>query len=330
VEPDTETTQKQAGSGGKPSVSASKTTKTRMKSTHMTKLALTVAGAALVGSASLYGAAVVHEPFDNGGAGDVAAQGFGPAGTGLAGNWNANFGGTGFIKVQNSTISTGDLPSSGGEYVARNFSGGFEMTNTTAALGGAGLLNDGAELWFSFVYVHQGFSGGGWGGIALGDGVLDTSANGQFMGSGTGAIGVQVRTANAFSAAGWAGATQGATYTSAGNLPSVGAGVPQLIVGKIEWGAAFSNETLTIYQGDLTTGALSGAQSVSIPDVNQAAYNTISIATRDTNNTPGIIVDELRFGATQADVVPIGSIPEPSSLALLGLGGLALLRRRRR
>jgi len=37
-------------------------------------------------------------------------------------------------------------------------------------------------------------------------------------------------------------------------------------------------------------------------------------------------VDEIRIGTTLADVIPV---PEPASVALLGLGGLMLLRRRR-
>jgi hypothetical protein len=42
--------------------------------------------------------------------------------------------------------------------------------------------------------------------------------------------------------------------------------------------------------------------------------------------TPGE-VDDIRIGNDWASVV--GVVPEPSSLALLGLGGLALLRRRK-
>jgi hypothetical protein len=40
------------------------------------------------------------------------------------------------------------------------------------------------------------------------------------------------------------------------------------------------------------------------------------------------ILDEIRFGTTIAEVFPV--IPEPASLALLGLGGLMMLNRRRR
>ncbi len=41
----------------------------------------------------------------------------------------------------------------------------------------------------------------------------------------------------------------------------------------------------------------------------------------------GWSVDELRFGETYQDVSPV---PEPTTISLLGIGGLALLRRRRR
>ncbi|MEJ6571008.1 MAG: PEP-CTERM sorting domain-containing protein [Akkermansiaceae bacterium] len=41
-------------------------------------------------------------------------------------------------------------------------------------------------------------------------------------------------------------------------------------------------------------------------------------------------VDEIRIGTTMADVTPFTAVPEPSSTALLGLGGIALLLRRRK
>jgi hypothetical protein len=40
-------------------------------------------------------------------------------------------------------------------------------------------------------------------------------------------------------------------------------------------------------------------------------------------------VADVRIGTTFADVTPFNAIPEPASLALLGLGALAFLRRRR-
>ena len=46
-------------------------------------------------------------------------------------------------------------------------------------------------------------------------------------------------------------------------------------------------------------------------------------------NTMGdnTLIDEIRIGTTLADVIPV---PEPVTLTVLAIGGLALLRRRRR
>jgi len=53
-------------------------------------------------------------------------------------------------------------------------------------------------------------------------------------------------------------------------------------------------------------------------------YEAFRLRTRTSGNTTDI--DEVRFGTSFADVTVV---PEPSSLALLGLGSLLLLRRRR-
>jgi uncharacterized protein (TIGR03382 family) len=62
--------------------------------------------------------------------------------------------------------------------------------------------------------------------------------------------------------------------------------------------------------------------------VNQLAFDTISIGSKSAN--PNHFIDEIRFGATQADVLPAPlPIPEPSA-ALAGLFALLALTHRRR
>ena len=71
------------------------------------------------------------------------------------------------------------------------------------------------------------------------------------------------------------------------------------------------------------TAPLPTAFSVQTLDVDQTQFDTISISDGQTSG-----FDEIRFGTTLADVTP-GAIPEPSSLSLLALASLALLRRRK-
>lgn len=96
-----------------------------------------------------------------------------------------------------------------------------------------------------------------------------------------------------------------------------------LIVGKIVWGAdANAVEKITLYSADSSLNLTVALAETDTIAMDQATFDTIAIQFKD--STPNI--DEIRFGATSADVLPV---PEPGSLALLGLGGLLIARRRR-
>ncbi|MEM6256734.1 MAG: PEP-CTERM sorting domain-containing protein [Planctomycetota bacterium] len=99
------------------------------------------------------------------------------------------------------------------------------------------------------------------------------------------------------------------------------------IVGKFDWGATSGDvDTVTLYNpalNDLTNLGTGFSRSTSA-GVDQTAFDTLSISIR--NSGGANIYDEIRFGATLDDVTPI---PEASSLALLGLGGILVARRRR-
>ncbi len=271
-----------------------------MKSFLIPLMVLAVSGAAS-------GALVIYEPFA-----DTNSTITGnTAGTGLSGNW------AGSGAVVGSTINYGNLQTGSGGAASISNTNGYVSTGTS--LSSAGLLNDGATLWFSFVVTTGGdVATNGDLGFAFGTDQIGTGNNIPVANSGT-AFGVRFKN-NQLRAALW---TPGALAHQAGS--SISASTTYLVAGKFTWGAG-ATDKLEVYKVD-TNLNMTLSSTYSAVDVNQSLFDTVSFGSKAA--TPAHFFDEIRFGATSADVLP-SSVPEPTSAFLGSIGCLLLLRRRKR
>jgi len=271
-------------------------------------------------ASSANAAALIYEPFAQDTSGTVNLTGK-DGGTGLntwtSGNTTA---------IQPEGLSYGDLQHTGGEL---NMTGNNldVFVTTTSAIADAGLLANGATLWFSFMYSKTASNGGNEkGGFAFGSERIDGAYNGTNMINGGNAIGAYITGGNV-RAASWNGNGGGAGGTG---IAATDNNTSYMIVGQINWGAtAVDNETITLYfQDTANLSTLSSSVSTSsMTGVDQTLFDTVSMTTHQSQGT--VTYDEIRFGATYADVSPAGAIPEPSAALLGGIGALLLLRRRR-
>ncbi len=96
-----------------------------------------------------------------------------------------------------------------------------------------------------------------------------------------------------------------------------------------DWGNRDSAYDMTISMGGASDShkgsGLVAATSNSFTFTAGAATETLSLAYNATNGTTWS-----GFNSTNFKVTPVNPVPEPSSAALLGLGGLALILRRRK
>lgn len=269
-------------------------------------------------------ALVIYEPF-NFVAPDTTLNG-NAGGTGLSGNWTVGNG-----SIQTSNLTYGALPTSGSAVVAS----GYGASSARIGIGATtlnGLLNDGGELWMSFLYRYGGNAVNTRFAIGLGDSHLSGNGNlfdedanpataeqaigfASVFGSNNGDIpmiwdtniydGSSINgdptfvTPSSTSPGLTSGSSDGYGFTPANDTT-------YLIVLHAQWGAdAATNDKVTLYTPgtDLTPGAaIATYQAI----VSQDSFDTLFF-TADQNIG---ILDEIRVGAIYADVLPS---PVPTS-----------------
>ena len=260
---------------------------------------IVVLGVVMAFSGSLQANPVIYEPF----ADSQATLTGNTPGIGLTGTWSAS---TAFT-VTSGSLTYGTLPTSGNQvaYVSP-FGNSASSVGVGPALGAAGLLNDGATLWFSVV-VNTPTQGGSNPdtGFALATNALG-SGNNLSIGAGGQAIGWTIKS-DKLQASTWDGG-----YVVRGTN---GPGVPQnttiFVVGEITWGAnSAAADTINLYlpDTDLNMGSVRASTSAVL---NQVNLDTITSSLK-TNTGYGF--DEIRFGATYEDA--IGNPPPPPILTL--------------
>jgi len=257
------------------------------------KIATTsLATVALLAGTSAYSAPIYEESFDY-----------------AAGNLSDAAEWTGSASVVSPGLTYGNLATSGNTASVDN-------TNGRDTVDFSGFLDDGDTLWFSVLLnvkfgTNEGF------GFALGTDNLNDNNGTTMSGSGNG---FGIRGKGSFKAGYW--------ENGGSNESGVGGGsslTTALVVGEMIFNAdSAQDDTINIYLPDTDLNLGSVVSSISAT-LDQTTFDTVGFAAK--GSTSGDSVDEIRFGATYEDVSPI---PEPGSLALMGLGGLMMIKRRRR
>ncbi|MGJ8656623.1 MAG: PEP-CTERM sorting domain-containing protein [Akkermansiaceae bacterium] len=263
-------------------------------------------------------AIIMEDSFEIGGAGYTAGDlvGQNPAIAGATGNWFTNAGNSQTVSA--TGLSYANLQTSGGSVDANDASGQRNGRNLSVTYTDA----SDATVYISFLMqLGEAGGNGSYRAFELHDTTLGASDGGMADGTnrqfqlgvhngdfGTNGIGFRAANDGAFDA----------ELSATRNLDV------NLFVIKLELSSTAASDSATVWMNPTTGTAgdpASGGVTVSGFDI---TFDTIALARFAGDGTTW---DELRVGDTFLDVTPV---PEPSSTALLGLGGLALILRRRK
>lgn len=292
-----------------------------------------IAMALFAGAASFaHGALVVYEPFDYTANSAVVGKSGGTGfSTGL-GEEDWKGAGTTSNNIVGAGLSFGSLDVAGGSNLRSERSGRGVTSRTISTTSQTSLLAQ-STIWFSVLLDPSGgngFANNTYATLIFGDTAFaDANANGAPVLAGGNAFGVgfvghePAPSSTDVSLVGIQGvAYNGGTVSTNGEI--VPGDVTSFIVGRIDFDDVGNggSDVLRLYRVTDPNLALPGSPFATIiTDLDQSGFDIVSIADPQTS-----IFDEIRIGTTLASV----TVPEPSSLTLLGFGALAMLRRRRK
>ncbi|HRK22774.1 MAG TPA: PEP-CTERM sorting domain-containing protein [Fimbriimonadaceae bacterium] len=194
-----------------------------------------------------------------------------------------------------------------GQYVENsNFGESFRRISATAKAAIDARTAGGQTFWVGFLTRWHGAAGPNqqnYGGVQLRQGASGTGSKRFFLGA-------------PWEAANWGAGTEGDTNSAESGIAL--SETVRLITCELNLTTGLAD--MYVDNSLVLTGLAINSGSVTM--------TTLDVLKIEAGSGDGqkIAVDELRIGATSADVQPV---PEPATMAVLGLGALALIRRRK-